>query len=148
MIRRAVSGATAWLSPGVPEELTPDEQGEEPDRHEERQQHPQEEELEEPVRVRQDLRDHAHRPMLAEPAAGTGVVHVRLKGEGVLPDAWGERSPLTESWSSHMNDTKQAVDEAEEAVDAAVPRPGDEHAYEDTWYQVLKQRADDHPDAR
>ena len=56
--------------------------------------------------------------------------------------------PPTESWSSHMNDTKQVVDEAEEAVAPAAPRPGDEHAYEDTWYQVLKQRADDHPDAR
>ena len=80
MRRPSFLGAVAWLPPGVPEELTPDEQGEEPDGHEQRQQHPQEEEFQEPVRVRQDLRDRAHRPILSEPRAGTRVVHVRLKG--------------------------------------------------------------------
>ncbi|MDP9298651.1 MAG: hypothetical protein M3O98_08325 [Actinomycetota bacterium] len=47
-----------------------------------------------------------------------------------------------------MSDTKQVVDEADAAVAPTAPRPGDEHAYEDTWYQVLKQRADEHPDTR
>jgi hypothetical protein len=47
-----------------------------------------------------------------------------------------------------MSDTDQIVDETQEAVAPAVPRPGDEHAYEDTWYQVLKQQTDDKPDPR
>lgn len=39
------------------------------------------------------------------------------------------------------NATPQTAEEIEEATPAAT-RPGDEHAYEDGWYQVLKQRGD------
>jgi hypothetical protein len=40
------------------------------------------------------------------------------------------------------DDAKQEmVDEANEAqVAKAEPRPGDDHAYEDSWYQVLRAR--------
>lgn len=34
----------------------------------------------------------------------------------------------------------EATDEQEEPKAPAAPRPGDEHAYEDSWYQVLKAR--------
>jgi hypothetical protein len=48
-----------------------------------------------------------------------------------------------------MNDVEQAeAHEEQEAKKApAHPRPGDEHAYEDSWYQVLRRRAEDEPDA-
>ena len=45
-------------------------------------------------------------------------------------------------------DMVQEANEAEEAK--AEPRPGDDHAYEDSWYQVLKARrsvSDDPTDA-
>ena len=35
-------------------------------------------------------------------------------------------------------DMVQGANEAEEAK--AEPRPGDDHAYEDSWYQILKAR--------
>jgi hypothetical protein len=47
-----------------------------------------------------------------------------------------------------MSETDQIVHETEEAAEPAEPRPGDEHAYEDTWYQVLKQRREEQPDPR
>ena len=47
-----------------------------------------------------------------------------------------------------MSETDQIVDETQEAVAPAEPRPGDEHAYEDTWYQVLKQQTEDKPNPR
>jgi hypothetical protein len=70
---------------------------------------------------------------------------LQLKLDGVSSDASGTENPYG-SLDPPMSDTDQIVDEPQEAVAPAVPRPGDEHAYEDTWYQVLKQQTEDRPD--
>ena len=48
----------------------------------------------------------------------------------------------SERWRPGMDDvtkTVETVDEEEPQAPAA-PRPGDEKAYEDSWYQVLRAR--------
>src|SRR5437870_13461117 len=102
----------AGLAPWVPEELAADEQGEQPNRHQQGQQHPQEEELQEPVRVRKQLGDHAHPTIVPKPPCGMGPGRPGLKGRWLRPDASGTEFP-TETGSPEMSDTKQVGEEAD-----------------------------------